>query len=330
VTTQIATGLALAISASLALNTGFLLQHSGASEAPAVSPLKPIATVAGLLKRRIWLLGLALGTAGWALHVAALSRAPLSLVQAFVAGGLALLAPIATRWFGQRLRRAESVAVAVMAFGLATLAIGVREPRSGGPLPGAALTLFLAGCAVLAGAVASRRAAVPLAVAGGLLYGAADTAIKALTLVDARHGLGAAAGSPWLPAAVVCTAGAFFAFQRALQLGPPVSSIALMTAATYAVSIAAGLVVLSEPIGHGATGVAHLVAFAAVVGAACVLAPAQARIADQRAGGTYSGMRRSPSVVAGRVRRTRGSLSAGIREFSRTAGRRSRWTGRSP
>ena len=329
-TTGIAAGLALAIAASLALNTGFLLQHSGASEAPPVNPRRPIATVAGLLRHRVWLLGLVLGTAGWAMHVAALSRAPLSLVQAFVAGGLALLAPIATRWFGQTLTRPESVAVAVMAIGLAALALGAQEPRAGAGLPGAGLGLFLTGSAVVAGVVATRRAAVSLAVAGGLLYGAADTAIKALTLVNSHHGLGAAVTSAWLPFAIAFTAGAFFAFQRALQLGPPVASIVLMTAATYVVSIAAGLLVLSEPIGHGAIGIVHLAAFAAVVGAACVLAPAQTRLADQRPGGTYSGIRRSPSIVPRPVLRTRGSVSAGIRAGSWIPGRRSRWTGRSP
>jgi drug/metabolite transporter (DMT)-like permease len=277
VTPSIAAGLALAIGASLALNTGFLLQHSGAAEAPPVNPMKPLATVVGLLRRRTWLLGLVLGSGGWALHVAALSRAPLSLVQAFVAGGLALLAPVATRWFGQPLRRAESVAVGVMAFGLATLALGVHEPREL-THPGLGLGAFLAGCMCVATAVALRRAAVPLAIAAGLLYGAADTAIKALTIVGSRHGLGAALVSPWVVAAVVATAGAFFAFQRALQLGRPVTAIALMTAATYAVSITAGIALLGEPLGHGITGVLHAAAFAAVVAAAWVLAPIQARV----------------------------------------------------
>jgi drug/metabolite transporter (DMT)-like permease len=277
VTASIATGLGLALGASLALNTGFLLQHNGATQAPPVNPLKPIATVVGLLRRRIWLLGLVLGTSGWALHVAALSRAPLSLVQAFVAGGLALLAPVATRWFGQRLSRAESAAVAVMAFGLAALALGIHEPRELA-YPGLGLGVFLAGCAVAAVVIALQRAAVPLAVAAGLLYGAADTAIKALTIVDSRHGLGAALLSAWLLAAVLATAGAFFAFQRALQVGRPVTAIALMTAATYAVSIAAGIALLGEPLGHGVTGVVHAAAFAAVVAAAWVLAPVQARV----------------------------------------------------
>jgi drug/metabolite transporter (DMT)-like permease len=280
VTAGIAIGLGLAIAASLALNMGFLLQHSGASEAPPVNPLKPLATVVGLLRQPVWLLGLVLGTGGWAMHVAALARAPLSLVQAFVAGGLALVAPIATCWFGQRLRRSETIAVAVMAAGLATLAIGARAPAHDAPLPAAGLALFLGACVVVAGLVAARREAVSLAVASGLLYGAADTAIKALTLVSSRHGIDSALTSLWLPVAALATAGAFFAFQRALQLGRAVTSIALMTAATYAVSITAGLVVLGEPVGTGAIAPLHAVAFAAVVAAAWVLAPIQARATD--------------------------------------------------
>ena len=277
-TASIAAGLALAVGASVALNSGFLLQHGGAVDAPAVDIRRPLATLTSLLRRRTWVLGLVLGTGGWALHVAALSRAPLSLVQAFVAGGLALLAPIASRWFGARLRRSESVAVAVMAFGLAGLALGIHEPHQLAH-PGAALGIFLGGCIVLAALVALRRAALSLAVAAGLLYGAADTAIKTLTIVDSRHGLGAALTSAWLIAAIVGTAGAFFAFQRALQIGRPVTAIALMTASTYAVSIAAGVALLGEPLGHGITGVLHAAAFAAVVAAAWVLAPIQARVA---------------------------------------------------
>lgn len=278
-TAAIAIGLALAVAASVALNIGFLFQHRGAVDAPPVSAKRPLATVGGLLRRRVWLLGLALGLTGWVLHIAALTRAPLSLVQAFVAGGLALLAPIATRWFGQRLRRAESAAVAVMAFGLVLLTVGVHEPHHRG-LPSAALAVFLGGCALAALAIAGRRTAVSLAIAAGLLYGAADTAIKAATLDASHHGLGAALVSPWPLAAAVVTAGAFFAFQRALQLGPPVTAIALMTAATYAVSIGAGLAVLGEPLGNGALGVIHAAAFTLVVAAAWVLAPVQARAVE--------------------------------------------------
>lgn len=278
-TPAIASGLALAIGASVALNTGFLLQHNGASSATAVSPLRPLASLASLLRRRIWTAGLVLGTAGWAMHIAALARAPLSLVQAFVAGGLALLAPIAKGWFGHDLKRSESIAVVVMAAGLAALALGVHQPHHAPAAPATSLAIFLVGCAAASGLLASGRGAAGLALAAGVLYGAADTAIKALTLVESRAGLAAVVRSPWLAAAILATVAAFFAFQRALQLGRPVTSIALMTAATYAVSIAAGLGILGEPLGHGAIGVMHALSFAAVVVAAWVLAPIQSRLA---------------------------------------------------
>jgi hypothetical protein len=278
VTVAVVTGLALALAASVALNTGFLLQHHGVANAPAVSVLRPLATLASLLRRRLWLAGIALGTAGWAMHIAALTRAPLSLVQAFVAGGLALLAPIAKGWFGHDLKRSESTAVLVMAAALVGLGLGMRAVHHPAHVPGASLALFLGACAVGAGLIAARGPATALALAAGVLYGAADTAIKALTMVGSRSGLIAAARSPWLVAAVLTTVGAFFAFQRALQIGRPVTSIALMTAATYGVSIAAGLGILDEPLGRGAIGVVHAVSFAAVVAAAWVLAPIQARL----------------------------------------------------
>jgi hypothetical protein len=165
-----------------------------------------------------------------------------------------------------------------MAAGLALLALGAHGLHHRAHPPGTALVVFLAGCAVVAAVLAMRRAATALALAAGVLYGAADTAIKALTLLESRRGLLPAVRSPWLVAAVLTTVAAFFVFQRALQVGRAITTIALMTAATYAVSIAAGLGILGEPLGRGAIGVVHALSFAAVVAAAWVLAPLQARL----------------------------------------------------
>lgn len=282
-------GLVLALLASLALNCAYLLQHAGAAGAPAVTPRRPLATLRGLLASRAWLAGLALGLGGWALHVAALSRAPLSLVQSFVAGGLVFCVPLAARELGHRVTRAEAGGVALMAGALALLSAGLREGAVHRPLPATALAAYLLGAlalaAVLAAAPATSAAATAeraarLGLAGGILYGAADLAIKALTRVGAVHGLGAVATSPWLAVAAVATAGAFFAFQRALQLGRALPVIALMTAATNLVSILGGLAVLSEPLGPTpALVAAHLLAFGLVGVAAWLLAPAQAALA---------------------------------------------------
>jgi hypothetical protein len=284
-------GLGLALAASLALNLGYLLQHAGAAGAPPVTPRHPLATLRGLLGSPAWLAGLACGLGGWSLHVVALAHAPLSLVQAFVAGGLVLCVPLAAGVLGHRVTASETRGVAAMAVALAALSLGLRASPHSAHVPAAALAAYLA----LAGAVAAALAAWParvarrpavLGAAGGVLYGAADLAIKALTDLAARHGAGAVGTSPWLGAALLATCGAFFCFQRALQTGRALPVIALMTAATNLVSILGGLVVLSEPLGHGAgISALHVAAFALVGVAAWLLAPAQAALAEPQPGG---------------------------------------------
>lgn len=274
----LAIGLALALGASVALNAGFVLQHAGSAALPAVTVRRPLATLRRLLASPLWLVGLGLGLAGWALHVDALAHAPLSLVQAFVAGGLVLAVPMATIGLGHRLSAREQGAVVVLAVGLALLCTGVRGDRHA-PVPAAALAAWLAGAGALAaglGAAASRLGAGVLGAAGGALYGAADLAIKALTH---EHGVRAIATSPWLAVAALATLSAFFCFQRALQVGPAVPVIAMMTAATNLVSILGGLAVLGDPLGRTpALAVLHAAAFALVVAAAWRLAPVQASL----------------------------------------------------
>jgi uncharacterized membrane protein len=278
-------GLGLALAASLALNLGYLLQHGGAGTAPPVTPRHPVATLRGLFASPIWLAGLGVGLSGWALHVLALSRAPLSLVQAFVAGGLVLCVPLAAVALGHRVTAGEARGVALMSLALAGLSLGLHARAHSAHLVTAPLAAYMAvaGAAALALAAApatpARRAAA-LGAAGGVLYGAADLAIKALTDIASRHGAAAVARSPWLAAPALATAGAFFCFQRALQMGRALPVIALMTAATNAVSILGGLLVLGEPLGR-TPGLAalHAGAFLLLAVAAWMLAPAQAALA---------------------------------------------------
>src|SRR4051794_22272930 len=214
---------------------------------------------------------------GWAVHVAALSHAPLSLVQAFVAGGLALMAPIAARALGAPLTGAERAGVAIAVVSLVLLCVGLGDPGVHGSVDGAAMASFLAAAAVAAALLArASRSWRPhaLRLAGGGPYRAAGGAIKAPTGEADPRGAPAVVSSPWLPAAVVATVGAFFAFQRGLQSGRAVPVISLMTAATTAVSVLGGFVVFGDPLGHSPLLVAvHLVAFALVAVAAAALAP---------------------------------------------------------
>lgn len=271
-------GLALAVGAALALNGGYLLQHAGAAGAPAITALRPVATLRGLLTSRLWALGGAVGMLGWALHVLALSRAPLSLVQAFVAGGLALSVPLSAPILGRKATPSEKRAVALMAVALGLLTIGI-----GAGVQSTFSPWLLGGYLAASGAVAVILALLPwrarkaqaLAVAGGALYGAADIAIKALTGVAASGGLAGALRSPWLAAAVLATGAAFFCFQRGLQTGGALSVIALMTAATNVVSIGGGFAVFHDSLGGTPfLAMVHAGAFALALAAAWRLAPA--------------------------------------------------------
>ncbi|MGZ6672827.1 MAG: hypothetical protein ACXVFM_10810, partial [Solirubrobacteraceae bacterium] len=153
----LAAGLGLALLASLALNSSYLLQHAGSRGGPPVTVRRPLVALRGLLSSRMWMAGLALGLSGWSLHVAALSLAPLSLVQAFAAGGLALAAPLGARALRQPLGARERRAIVMIVLALALLAAGaVGGAPAAAPAAGPA-ALFMVPCAALAALLAAVR-----------------------------------------------------------------------------------------------------------------------------------------------------------------------------
>src|SRR3954449_9244381 len=277
-------GFALALASSLALNAGYLLQHVGGGVAPAVDARTPVATVRGLLRSRVWGLGMGANLVGSVMHIGALAVAPLTLVQAFSAGGLALVVPASARVARSPLHQAERIAVAVIVLALAALAI---SPQTGSSAPTAVgpPLLFLAVVLAAAGALAvtrgSRRGAA-LALIAGILYGVSDAATKGFTDA-AAHGVLGAVLSPWPPVIVALCAVAFFALQRGLQLGAAATVIVLMTAATNVIAVTAGVVLFAESLG-GQPEIAwlHLLAMLAIAAASWRLVAVQVRIGERR------------------------------------------------
>jgi hypothetical protein len=273
-------GSGLALGAAVALNASYLFQHKGSFAVAAVDGRHPVATMRALLRAPVWILGSVLGMAGWALHIGAMKEAPLSLVQAFVAGGLVLAAPLAATILHRRLATAEVRAIALMVAALLLLTLGLRPEGAHSRFTPAALGVLVGGlmlaAALLAATWTGERRPLALGVAGGLLYGAADLALKGVTGLP---GLGAVLASPWLWTALAASVGAFFTFQRGLQSHRPLAVITLMTAATNVSSIAGAFAVYGDPIGRTPLlAAAHVAALVGVVAAAWRLAPAQARL----------------------------------------------------
>lgn len=281
-------GTALALASAIGANVAFLCKYRGANEAPDVRFSHPWTSAVALFRSRWWTIGFAIAAGAWGLHVAAIAIAPLSLVQAVTAGGLALLAIPATLWFGIRLRRREWAGLALSAVGLAGLALtaeaqGVHSSYSiAGLIAFEAALVALGGALLLSGSQGrdSARDGVLLAVSAGLLVGVSNVAIKALSATVPGDLLTLV--SPWTATAAAVGVLAFFALARGLQLGDAIQVIALSSIAANVTAIVGGVLVFGDPLGSDVPGaIARTLAIAAVVAAAALIpaprTPAPAR-----------------------------------------------------
>jgi hypothetical protein len=280
-------GLLLALGSAALINLGFLLQQRGLHRGHGAGR-----RLRGAVRDPAWLSGQALGWIGFAAQIAAVAMAPLALVQAFAAGGLALSVPLAAGAFRHPVSRSDAVAVLLIAAGLATLPMGFSTAADRldvgslvvamgvGAVAGTALVVVGVGAMTGTALVPRRRSVWPRSLAAGISYGLADAAIKAVSLDWRVHGA-AALLSGWSAVAVVCTFGGFLAFQSALCGDGVVAAITLMNAGAALVALACGLGAFGESLGAGAGAtVAHLVAIAVVLAGLPVLAAAQNPIVE--------------------------------------------------
>jgi hypothetical protein len=263
-------GLLLALASTAALNWGFFSQHRAAETMPRLSVRRPVASLRLLAASRRWLAGFLVGLVGWALYVAALKLAPLSLVQAVAAGGLGLLALLQwTRPAGERPTRREWWAVAVAVLGLALLAVSLAAPSASGIAPaGTAVVAWVIAFALAGVAVAgSIRLGVPagaaLGATAGILYATGDVATKEAVVT---------AGILFVPVVLAAHGLAFVALQLGFQRGGVLVTVGLATLLTNALPIAAGTALFHEQLPAGAIGDVRIGAFALVTAGAALLA----------------------------------------------------------
>ena len=122
--------------------------HDAAAALPPLSPRRPFRSVQFLLRDRRWLIAFGAETAGWLMYVAALRLAPLALVQAVAASGVAVLAFATARGHPSRLARREQLAVVLALAGLTLLAFSLtgRTAADQHP-PVVGVVIWLAACA---------------------------------------------------------------------------------------------------------------------------------------------------------------------------------------
>ena len=196
----------------------------------------------------------------FALHVAALTLAPISIGQAVLAGGLVFLAVLAERFFGFKLGRRQWVGIGLVAVSLSLLTMtgggGGGDANSGYSLAG---MIVFESIAVGVGARARRIAPIDRVPAqrGVLLGNRSRAGVR-----DLRRGDQGALGdlesgpdgllSPWSAIIVSAAVFSFYASARSLQLGDGVAVIAVTSVAANLSTILAGLAVFGDRLGDNA------------------------------------------------------------------------------
>ena len=279
-------GLICALLSALGTNLAFLFKHRGAVAAPDVDVRHPLRSAVDLFRSKWWSIGWGVAAVAFALHVAALTLAPISVGQAVLAGGLVFLAVLAERFFGFHLGRRQWIGIGLVAVSLTLLTAtgggGGGDTNSDYSLAGMIVFESIAvgvGLLLVISHLIERIPAqegVLLGIAAGLGFGISDVAIKALSgdLESGPAGL----ISPWSVVILTAAVFSFYASARSLQIGDGVAVIAVTSVAANLSTILAGLAVFGDKIGDDAfvIGVRGGAFALILVGTALIPAPMRA------------------------------------------------------
>jgi hypothetical protein len=270
VTISTAVAIVLAALSTTITSLAYLREHDAAAALPVLSMRRPLHSLRLLLSDRSWLVGFAMETSGFLLYAGALALAELSLVQSINAGGIGVLAYVSARMGHRRLGKRELSGVLLSVLGLLALAISlVGGSSTGGHGSTDAILVWLgaSGAAALLILLLGRAligAAVAAGIAGGIFFSIGDISTKLVTQGGVRTGFVSTVILGYLLGTVL--------LQLGYQAGGALTVAGLATLLTNALPIAAGTIVLDEPVPSGVYGGLRILAFAAVVVGGVLLA----------------------------------------------------------
>ncbi len=274
-------GIGLAVAAALLTNLASLFKHRGCHRTAPVRLQEPLRSARNLASSPWFAAGWGIAAVAWFVHVAALSMAPISIVQAVLAGGAVTLAVMAQRVFGDAVEPRQWLALLLGGAGLALLVLTVPHfsgDHSGFEVGG--MLGFEGGLALLAIGLAlghrserfAKRSEIMLAAVAGVLFALAGVAIKGLT---GAGGVSIAVLAPWVALTVIAGIGAQYAAAAALQRGGAIETIGLIGLIANAAQIAAGVLVFGDPLAASPLGLVLQASAFVMVCASALLIPAR-------------------------------------------------------
>jgi drug/metabolite transporter (DMT)-like permease len=269
----------LALTAAVLFALGTVLQQKEASQASGEEALKA-GFLLQLVRRPVWLAGIAADGIGYVAQAAALGIGRLVVVQPLLASMVVFALPLGVKILGQRIGRREVLAALAVTVGLAVFLV-VADPEGGreDATTGAWIASFAVASAVvvplvLVGRVAKRpplKAAL-LGIATGVLWGLSAGLTKAV-VEDIDEGVLALLEDWHLYALLVVGWASLTLSQASLQTGALAPAVATQAALDPITSVLLGVFAFEETIHDSALGVTlSLAGFVVMVAGIVVLA----------------------------------------------------------
>lgn len=272
-------GIGLAVVAALMANLASLLKHRGCQGTDPVQIRRPLRSARTLAASPWFAAGWGLALVAWLVHVAALSMAPISLVQAVLAGGAVSVAVMAQRLFGDSVERRQWLGLSLGGAGLALLVLTVPSFQgSHSSFTPAGMLGFEGGLALLAAGLVSSHYSGRLADHGNVLFAAIAGTLFALAGIAIKGLTGAgdvsiALLAPWILLTALAGVLAQYAAATALQRGEAIETIGLIGLIANATQILGGVLVFGDPLSGSPLGLTVQVMAFALVCASALLIP---------------------------------------------------------
>lgn len=245
---------ALALVAALLVGIGLVLQQHAAQEAPKAYFLH-LDLIRELVRKRRWLAGIVIMTAGEVLSAWTIGNLDLSVAEPLLATDLIFALVVAVPLTGVRLRKSELLGAVLLASGVAALSlsrsVAAASTRFGSTAywPAAAVIGLLALVLVRAGwRRTGQQRATLTGLASGLIFGISDALTRSTLRIVDSHGV-VAVLITW-PAYCLAAASllALWLMESSFNAAPLHASLPAITAAEPVVGILLGVVVFGDEI----------------------------------------------------------------------------------
>ena len=245
----------LALLAACGFALGSVLQQKGDVETSAGA--QDSGFLVQILRRPVWLAGLAMQVAGWVFQALALKNGALTVVQSITTLSLVIALPLGAKITNEQISAKVIAGAVIMVVGI-VLFLVVGSPQGGTSHPDAtawwsAILATVVVVGLLAGfgwRSAGATKALLLGSAAGVGF-ALQAAVTKVFMTQLGHGVAALFGD-WTTYALIASAVAGFVLQQsALRTDVLAPAMASSNAVTLFASVIFGLTVFGESLSHG-------------------------------------------------------------------------------